>query len=190
MKFEIFQVDAFTSKTFGSSPAAVVQRPKAKVRLARPADSPEISRVLCDAFAVIREHYTAEAFSAVTPPTEKIVERFAEGPMWVAELDAEIVGTVSLTTEPEGLYVRSMAVLPTVQKLGVGRMLLDALHKHATGTGIERIFLYTLPFQSGARALYEKHGYRWVRDTSAEEWYGVPGLEMEKLLGKENAAGS
>jgi GNAT superfamily N-acetyltransferase len=167
-----------------------VSQPKVSVRLAGPDDAAEISRVLLGAFTVIRGHYTDEAFLVVTPIVKVVESRFAEGPMWVAELGAKIVGTVSLTTEPEGFYLRSMAVLPTAQKLGVGRMLLDALHEHAASTGIERIFLYTLPFQSGARAMYEKHGYRWVRDTSADEWYGVPGLEMEKFLGKENAAGS
>jgi N-acetylglutamate synthase-like GNAT family acetyltransferase len=164
--------------------------PQPKIRLATPADASEISRVLLEAFSIIREHYTAEAFNVVTPKTDEIEKRFAEGPTWVAEIDGEIVGTVSLTTEPEGLYVRSMAVLPKAQKQGVGRGLLDVLHEHARGTGIERIFLYTLPFQSGARTMYEKYGYKWVRDTPAEEWYGVPGLEMEKFLGKENVTRS
>jgi len=152
------------------------------VRPATDADAREIFRVLLEAFMVIREHYTDEAFAAVTPEPETISHRFAEGPIWVAEQDNKIVGTVSLTTEPEGLYVRSMAVSPGSQKLGIGRMLLDALHAHAAGTGIARIFLFTLPFQSGAMGMYEKHGYRWVRDTTADEWYGVPGYEMEKRL--------
>jgi N-acetylglutamate synthase-like GNAT family acetyltransferase len=163
------------------------------VRLATADDAEEISNVLREAFSVIREHYTAEAFEVVTPKPDEIYRRFEEGPIWVAELDDEIVGTVSLTTEPEGLYVRSMAVSPCVQKQGVGRKLLDALHEHASGTGIERIFLYTLPFQKGARAMYEKYGYKWVRDTPAEEWYGVAGLEMDKKLEgkqKENVVGS
>lgn len=163
------------------------------VRLATADDADAITAVLREAFAVIREHYTAEAFEVVTPKQDEIERRFAEGPMWVAELDGRVVGTVSLTTEPEGLYVRSMAVSPNVQKQGVGRKLLDALHEHASKTGIDRIFLYTLPFQKGARAMYEKYGYKWVRDTPAEEWYGVPGLEMDKRLKrkhKENVVGS
>ena len=164
-----------------SKPARVSQ-PDVSIRRATPDDSQVISRVLLEAFSVIREHYTAEAFEVVTPKADQINTRFEEGPIWVAEMDGEIVGTVSMTTEPEGLYVRSMAVLPKAQKRGVGRALLDALHEQAEGTGIERIFLYTLPFQSGARAMYETHGYRWVRDTTADEWYGVPGLEMEKRI--------
>ena len=157
-------------------------QPEVTVRLAMPGDAAEISRVLLEAFSTIREHYTDEAFEVVTPKPDEIERRFEEGPMWVAEQDGEIVGTVSLTTEPEGLYVRSMAVLPKAQGRGIGRMLLDALHAEAEGRGIDRIFLYTLPFQQGARAMYEKYGYKWVRDTPPEEWYGVPGLEMERSI--------
>lgn len=162
--------------------AKKASEPDVSVRLATPDDSADISRVLFDAFSVIREHYTCEAFDVVTPKAREVAGRFAEGPMWVAELDSEIVGTVSLTTEPEGLYVRSMAVSPHAQGRGIGHKLLQALHEHVAGGEIDRIFLYTLPFQGGARAMYEKYGYTWVRDTPAEEWYGVPGLEMEKFL--------
>jgi ribosomal protein S18 acetylase RimI-like enzyme len=164
-----------------SKPGKVPQ-PDATVRLATLADAADISRVLFEAFSEIREHYTGEAFDVVTPKPEEIEQRFEEGPIWVAELAGEIIGTVSLTTEPEGLYVRSMAVSPKAQGQGIGRSLLDALHAEAEGRRIGRIFLYTLPFQQGARAMYEKYGYKWVRDTPAEEWYGVPGLEMEKML--------
>jgi GNAT superfamily N-acetyltransferase len=153
-----------------------------EIRLATPDDSAAIVRVLYEAFSAFREHYTAEAFEVVTPPAGEVAGRFVEGPIWVAELGGEVVGTVSLTTEPEGLYIRSMAVQPGAQGMGVGHKLLDALNDHAAGRETERIFLYTTYFVPGAKELYEKHGFTWVRDTTAEEWYGTPGLEMEKFL--------
>lgn len=158
------------------------QKREVSVRIAEPRDAAEISRVLAEAFTVVREHYTAEAFAVVTPKPDVILGRFAEGPMWVAEVDGEIVGTVSVTTEPEGLYVRSMAVSPRTQRLGVGHKLLDALHEHANGIDVKRTFLYTTYFTPGAKDMYEKHGYTFVRDTEPDEWYGVPGLEMERSL--------
>lgn len=176
-----------------SEPKMKIERsPDLAIRFATKADSADIAWVLLQAFGAIREHYTDDAFAAVTPSVEEIEKRFAEGPMWVAEIDGEIVGTVSLTTEPEGLYVRSMAVMPEAQGHGIGHKLLDALHEHAAGCETERIFLYTLPFQKGARAIYEGLGYTWVRDTTAEEWYGVPGLEMDKKIkrNKKNVVGS
>lgn len=163
-------------------PERKAQTREVSVRLAEPRDAAGISHVLDEAFTVVREHYTDEAFEVVRPTPDVILQRFAEGPMWVAELDGEVVGTVSVTTEPEGLYVRSMAVSPRAQRLGIGHKLLDALHEHAAGGEQNRIFLYTTYFTPGAKEMYEKHGYTFVRNVEAEEWYGVPGLEMEKEI--------
>ena len=72
------------------------------VRLADRADAAAISEILQKAFGEIREYYTAEAFEVVTPRPAEVAGRFDEGPLWVAEIDSRIVGTVSLTTEAEG----------------------------------------------------------------------------------------
>ncbi|MGB7203143.1 MAG: GNAT family N-acetyltransferase [Pyrinomonadaceae bacterium] len=163
--------------------AKKASRPEAvSVRLAERDDAAAISQVICEAFGRLREHYTAEAFEVVASPPEEIVSRFDEGPQWVAELDGRIVGTVSVNVENGDLYVRSMAVVPHAQGRGVAHKLLDAIDEYAAGTEHKRIFLYTTYFTPGAKELYEKHGYARVRDTTAEEWYGVPGLEMEKML--------
>jgi N-acetylglutamate synthase-like GNAT family acetyltransferase len=153
-----------------------------EIRLAVVDDAFAIAQVLCEAFGVYENDYTLEAFEVVTPNPEEIISRFAEGPQWVALLDGEIVGTVSVTVEDGDLYVRSMAVAPRVQGHGIGHKLLEAIDEYALRTDFERIFLYTTYFSAGAKDLYEKHGYTWVRDTTAEEWYGVPGLEMDKCL--------
>lgn len=165
-----------------------MSKPKAEkvsaleIRLATLSDSEAIADVLREAFTPYREHYTEESFGYVTAKPDVIAPRFDEGPIWVAEVDGDVVGTVSLTTEPEGLYIRSMAVLPSSQGLGIGHKLLDALNDHVSESDIERIFLYTTYFVPGAKELYEKHGFMWVRDTTPEEWYGTAGLEMEKSL--------
>ncbi len=157
---------------------------EAEIRLAEPNDAADISRVLAEAFSVVRQHYTDEAYDVVTPTPAVILKRFEEGPMWVADVEGQIVGTVSLTTEPEGYYVRSMAVSPKAQRLGVGQKLLEAVHDHIAGSEISRIFLYTTYFTPGAKDMYEKSGYSFVRDTTPAEWYGVPGLEMERVIAK------
>ena len=158
-----------------------------QVRLATAADAESIAQILFAAFSAFESFYTPEAFAVVTPSADEIVRRFDEGPQWVAVMGDEVVGTVSLTTEPEGLYIRSMAVRPGAQGLGIGHKLLDALNDHASASEIERIFLYTTYFVPGAKELYEKHGFKWVRDTTAEEWYGTPGLEMNKSLSEPGA---
>lgn len=163
-----------------------------EIRLAKPEDSVAIADVICGAFGKYREHYTPEAFAIVTPMAEEVARRFDDGPQWIATIGNEVVGTVSVTVEEGDLYVRSMAVVPAAQGRGVGHNLLEAIDEYAAETEYDRIFLYTTYFSTGAKELYEKHGYAWVRDTPPDEWYGVPGLEMDKKLeGKKlNAARS
>ena len=46
-------------------------------------------RRLCYAassFCRVETLYTPAAFSATTPTTDQILERFAEGPIWIAEV--------------------------------------------------------------------------------------------------------
>ena len=129
----------------------------------------------------------------MTPRADEVGTRFDEGPIWVAVKDGELVGTVSVLPEPEWLYIRSMAVLPSVQGSGIGHRLMDAVEEYAIGAGFERLFLYTTYFSTGAIELYEKHGFKRGRDTTAEEWFGTPGLEMDKKLEagtKRNVVGS
>ncbi len=158
---------------------------KAEVQIRRATiqDAEVIAEILRDAFSEFASDYTPEAFAVVTAQADEIAGRVEEGPIWVAVKDNEIVGTVSAVPEPEWLYIRSMAVLPSVQGLGIGGRLLDAVESYGIENGFDRLFLYTTNFSSDAIRLYEKHKFRKVRDTSGEEWYGTPGLAMDKKIG-------
>lgn len=157
-----------------------------EIRLAKPGDEAGIAEVLREAFTVVQEHYSEDAFAIVTPSAEIVASRFDEGPMWVANIDCRIVGTVSVTILPdEGLYIRSMAVRPDAQGLGIGHKLLDAINAYAITTGETRAFLYTTYFTPGAKEMYEKHGFAWVREVPPEEWHGTGGLEMEKSISRK-----
>ena len=103
------------------------------------------------------------------------------------------MATVSVVPEPEWLYIRSMAVSPTAQGLGVGGKLLEAVEIYAIENGFERLFLYATNFSANAIRLYERNGFQLGRYTTAEEWFGTPGRSMEKKIGrniKQNVVGS
>ena len=168
-----------------------MSRPQAKkalpldaveIRLAVPEDAAAISRVLLESFSTFRDDYTPEAFEIVTPSPETVLARFGSGAMWVAVSDCEIVGTASVLPEPEWLYIRSLGVVPTARGLGIAKKMLAAIEEYARAEGFDRLFLYTTYFSTGAIELYEKHGFRRGRDTTAEEWYGTPGVGMDKWL--------
>jgi N-acetylglutamate synthase-like GNAT family acetyltransferase len=170
-----------------------VSEHRVEIRLAIPADSAAISEVLLEAFSTYRSEYTPEAFEIVTPDPQEVEERFTEGPMWVAVKDGSVIGTVSVVPEPEWLYIRSMAISPGAQGQGIGHKLLDVVEEYAVENVFDQLFLYTTYFSVGAIELYEKHGFIRGRDTTAQEWYGTPGLAMDKKLErktKQNVVGS
>lgn len=156
------------------------------IREAAPDDSADIADILQKAFGPYRHFYSEDAFRAVTPTKDEIAARFVEGPIWIAELESKAIGTVSVSNESEGLYIRSLAVIPEMQGRGIAHRLLETAMNYAESGGWERVFLYTTYFVPGARQLYEKHGFQWVRDTAREEWFDTPGLEMERILKGKN----
>lgn len=156
--------------------------PQLEVRLARPGDEETIAALILAAFHPFRDQYTPDAFEYTAATVDRIRERFAEGPMWLASYGGEMVGTVSGLPEGERFYIRSMAIKPSAQRIGIGQKLLDALEKHARGERFEKLYLYTTHVLPGARRLYEKNGFYVSRETAPEEWFDMGGIEMEKVL--------
>jgi len=154
-----------------------------QIRFASPDESDAIAAVISESFAEFETFYTSEAFAATTPNAEKVRERFDEGVIWAALKNGEVVGTVSVVVKGEKLYIRSMAVSPTAQGLGIGRKLLETVESFAFENGFERLFLYTTLFLSGAIRLYEQSGFK-RGELETEGFFGTSRLAMEKKLNR------
>ena len=150
------------------------------IRRASPLDADEIAAVLHEAFAEFAPLYTLAGFLATTPNATDISLRFGEGPIWVAESDGDVVGTVSLVPRDAELYIRSMAVRPIAQGKGVGTLLLQTVEAFAIQSGCHRLVLSTTPFLLRAIELYEHYGFRQTADKS--DLHGTPLLTMLKEL--------
>ena len=153
-----------------------------EIRLAEAKHSQAISDLIYEAFAPFESEYTPGAFGYTTPKRGEIEKRFDEGPIWLAWMGDEIVGTVSGLPEGERFYIRSMAIRPSVQRGGIGQALLNELEAYARENGFEKLYLYTTFVLPGAKRLYEKNGFHVLRETPPEEWHDMGGLEMEKKL--------
>ena len=153
-----------------------------EIRLAVVDESSVVSSLLLAAFGPYRSGYTDDAFEYTTPSAEVIEPRFAEGPIWLAVDGDEAIGTVSGMPESGRFYIRSMAVKPSAQGRGVGQRLLDTLDEYAREQGFSKLYLYTTFVLPAAQLMYEKNGFYVVRETPPEEWFGVGGIEMEKIL--------
>ena len=65
------------------------------------------------------------------------------------------------TAGPEAELL-TIAVYPDSRRQGIASKLLHTLHKSAEKLGVEEVFLEVSEKNSGARALYEAHGYSSV----------------------------
>jgi N-acetylglutamate synthase-like GNAT family acetyltransferase len=153
--------------------------PRVSIREAYPADAEAIASLLKAAFLEFEPLYTPGGFRATTPTAEEIRPRFAEGPIWVAEQDGNIVGTVSVVPKSEGLYIRSMAVHPEARGKGVAALLLETVERTAEDLACSRLFLSTTPFLDAAIHLYERAGFRRT-DDGPHDLFGTPLLTMVK----------
>src|SRR5690242_4545105 len=149
-------------------------------RRARPDDAPSISDVLLAAFKPYESLYTDGGFAATAIPPSEVEQRMREGPMWVAEVAGEIVGTVSAVVRGTALYIRGMAVVPSAQRCGIGDHLLEEAERFGGECGSTELELSTTQFLSSARALYERHGFQYVGDVSS--LHGTPLFPMRKAL--------
>src|SRR6266850_1678498 len=152
-----------------------------QIRIADVGDAGAIAAVLYEAFCEFEPLYTAERFAATTPKSEQIVERMSEGPVWVALVEGEIVGTVSVVLKRETLYVRGMAVLPRTRGARLGKLLMEQVEQYAGEKGCKRLFLSTTPFLERAIRLYERFGF--IRTPEGpHDLFGTPLFTMEKML--------
>jgi ribosomal protein S18 acetylase RimI-like enzyme len=162
--------------------AIPVSRAEVHIRSAVPDDAPGIAAVLSESFAEFATLYTPEGYAATTPNADQVRQRMAEGPTWVAHLNHAMVGTVSAVQKNgDSLYVRGMAVVPSVRGQRVGETLLNAVQTFAVNNGSSRLFLSTTPFLTAAIRLYEKFGFE--RTTKGpQELFGTPLFTMSKEL--------
>ena len=154
-----------------------------QIRIADRGEAAAIAAVLSEAFREFEPLYTADGFAATTPRSEQIHERMSEGPVWVALVNGEIVGTVSAVLKREALYVRGMAVLPRTRGARVGKLLMEQVEQYAGEKGCKRLVLSTTPFLDRAIQLYEKFGFSRTHE-GPHDLFGTPLFTMEKRLEK------
>jgi GNAT superfamily N-acetyltransferase len=155
--------------------------PNIQIRMAVSQESQAIANVLHQAFVEYEPQYTAKALRATTPPASEIRKRFQEDPVWVAVQNDTIVGTVTAVRRGEGLYVRSMAILPEARGQGVGKRLLQQAERYANEQGCTYMFLSTTPFLDRAIRLYEQFGFQRT-DDGPHDLFGTPLLTMTKHI--------
>lgn len=76
---------------------------------------------------------------------------------------------------PREAEIRAFAVAPEAQRRGVGSTLVKAVIERAERDGLDRLVLSTQQIMSGARRLYEAHGFTRLPE---RDWSPVPGVDL------------
>jgi ribosomal protein S18 acetylase RimI-like enzyme len=151
------------------------------IRLARDVDTADISFLLHESFAEYKSLYNPRSFAATAIPSDQVSNRIAEGPLWVAVRDKQVVGTVSVIPKGDTLYIRGMAVLPVVRGQRIGEQLLTTVEEFAAMGRFRRMLLSTTPFLDRAIRLYENFGFQRTSE-GPHDLCGTPLFSMEKVL--------
>jgi len=99
---------------------------------------------------------------------------------WVAELDGQVVGGVTLRDLGGGLArLGNLALQPEARGTGAGRRLVEHVLEAAREAGYDRVELFTFSALTDARELYRRAGFqmtssehtvRWGREMDWERW--------------------
>jgi GNAT superfamily N-acetyltransferase len=150
-----------------------------KIKTAEESDVLLIETLLSVSFAEFKSVYTKEAFKATVIKKNEIFERMSEGPIWIAQIEGKIIGTLSAVLKGGSLYVRGMAVHPEARGRRVGEKLLEEAEKFASVHKINRLFLGTTQYLISAIRLYERKGFKTYGE---KDFYGMRLRMMEKFL--------
>ena len=103
----------------------------------------------------------------------------------IALRDGVAVGLGNLCVRGEDAWIGGVGVVTAARRSGIGEALMRALHEQARERGIRRVWLEVIVENTGAFALYEKLGYRTLRDV---EVWSLPAAEESDFEANEVAA--
>ena len=170
-----------------------VARPSLRLTFAtaRESDAAAIAAVRSAAAEHLTEEFGGGHWSGLTSE-RGVLSAMRTSRVLVARRGREIVGTLRLATKKpwaidasyytkvaRPLYLTDMAVDPGIQRMGVGRALLEEAAAVARAWPADAIRLDSYDAAAGAGPFYERCGYREVGRAS---YRGNPLIYYEKLL--------
>jgi RimJ/RimL family protein N-acetyltransferase len=114
----------------------------------------------------------------------RAVRRHPDAAVYVAELDGELVGRLSLARDqhPASGHVADLGLMVDVghRRAGIGRALMAAAVDWASTHGVSKLELHVFPWNEPAIALYESLGY--VKEGYRKNHYLRDGAYADAVL--------
>ena len=125
------------------------------MRKAAASDVPRIVELVEAAYG----HYVERIGGLPRPMTDDYTEVVRTLDVTVAEHGDELVGLLVLAVDDDGFVIDNVAVDPSHQGTGIGRLLLERAEAAARSAGFDSIHLYTHERMVENLALYSRIGY-------------------------------
>lgn len=145
------------------------------IEKANPEDQAAVQAIVMAAYA----HYIDRNGLTPGPMKDDYGALIATGHVNVLRDETGVAGVLVLIPEEDCLLLDNVAVSPTAQGKGYGRILLDYAESIARAMGFARIRLYTQVIMTENQAIYAKRGY--IETHRAVE-KGLHRVFMEKVL--------
>jgi ribosomal protein S18 acetylase RimI-like enzyme len=125
------------------------------------------------------QHYVDRIGKAPAPMLDDYARIISERQVSIAERNGAIVGILVLNATDNGFFVDNVAVEPSHQGLGIGRILLELAESEARRQGFASINLYTHEKMVENQSLYGRIGYvEYARRVE----HGYSRVYMRKML--------
>ncbi|HYB10025.1 MAG TPA: GNAT family N-acetyltransferase [Alphaproteobacteria bacterium] len=121
--------------------------------------------------------YVARIGREPKPMTVDYSHRIAAHQFWLVEEKGAIIAVLELIPEPDHLLVENIAVDPSRQSSGLGRMLMAFAEEETRRQAYRELRLYTNDHFTENIALYERIGFR---ETHREPYKGSQTVYMSK----------
>ncbi len=129
------------------------------IRRAEVTDASAVHEILQTAFGEYAAVTGQTGLEALQESVEDVRRQIGTKPVYVAEIDGAIMGTVRLDVHGTEAYLSRFAVSSETRNLGIGKSLMNVVDKYLSANGVKRVTLHTASRHLALVRFYYSRGF-------------------------------